>query len=440
MRLAPFTVPAAAGFLVVLSTSIVNVALPAIRAGLGLTAEGMSWVVNAYGLAFGALLLLGGRLADLFGARRVLLVGLGGFAAGSLGAGLARSAEVLVAARAVQGVAAALLAPAALALVLRLYDGPARGRALGLWGAVSGVGGAVGVLLSGVLSSAFGWPAIFLVAVPVAVAAGAAAFALVPADPPRAGSRRVDVVGALTVTGGLVAVTHGVTSAGSWAWSWAVAGAGVLLLVVFAVTQAKARDALVPPRVFAVPGVAAANAAMALLGAVWVGLFYFLPLYQQQVLDYSALRTGLAQLPLAGAVVVGSTLAPRLTGRLATPLALLALAAGLGWFALGPRFPVDLLGPSPLTGAGLGVAFVHLTAAAARHVPVADAGLAGGLVNTTRQVGGAVGLAALVATTTGAAAPFAAMAGTAAVAAVLVLVTTSTTSTTNPTDTPGVQR
>ncbi|RKT53899.1 MFS transporter [Saccharothrix australiensis] len=397
-----FAVLATAQFLVVLNTSIVNVALPSIRAGLGLTDTGLSWVVNGYGLAFGALLLLGGQLTDALGARRVLVAGLAAFAVGSLAAGLAWTAPVLVTARAVQGVGAALLAPAALALVLRHH--PTR---LGAWGAVSGVGGAAGALLGGLLAGTLGWQAIFLITVPVATAALAAARALVPRDTPTGG--RLDVTGALLVTGGLVALTAGLTASAPVP----PLVAGAILLAAFVVRRRG------QPLLRTLGATARANAAMAVLGAVWVGLFYFLPLYQQQVLGYPPLVAGLAQLPLAGATALGSALAPRLP-RAALPIALAALAAGTAWFATGPVFPFDVLGPPVLAGAGLGVAFVHLTVDATR-VPATDAGVAGGLVNTSRQVGGAIGLAALVASTTGFAAAFTATAALAAVAAVLTI-------------------
>ncbi|MER7348811.1 MFS transporter [Streptomyces aurantiacus] len=393
---------ATAQFLVVLSTSIVNVALPAVSEGLALSSGALSWVVNAYVLAFGALLLPGGRLADLFGRRRMFAAGATVFALASLAAGLAPNAAALITARAVQGVGAALLAPAALALVLLVFPpGPApagakrpgRGAALGVWGAVSGAGGAAGVILSGVLTEWYGWRAVFLVAVPLAAASLAATLLLVPADLPAGGD--LDVVGALTSTAGLTALVYALAAGQPLA-----AVAGLVLLAVFADRQRRARAPLVPPRLLRTGRVAAANLAMTLLGAVWVGLFYFLPLYQQQVLGYGAMAAGLTQLPLALTVVAASTLAPRLPGRVGLAAALTALALGLGWLALARAdgtFAVDLLGPSVLVGAGLGVAFVRLTALSTDGVPPADSGLAGGLVNTTRQIGGALGLALLTA-------------------------------------------
>lgn len=263
----PLAVLATAQFLVVLSTSIVNVGLPQIRAGLDLSDAGQAWTVNAYVLVFGALLLPGGRAGDVYGLRRVFLLGIGLFALSSLGAALAPTASVLIACRAVQGVGAALLAPSALALVLTLYpDGRRRGTALGVWGAVSGAGGAAGVLLSGLLTSLYGWRAVFVVMVPLALAVLTATWLLVGADRPRGGS--LDAVGTLTVTAGLVALTYGL----SGPWPFAVIGLAVL--GVFVVLQRRGADPLLPARmsVVAVP-----NVLMALLGAVWLGLFYFLP-------------------------------------------------------------------------------------------------------------------------------------------------------------------
>ncbi|HET6357617.1 MFS transporter [Streptomyces sp.] len=411
---------ATAQFLVVLSTSIVNVALPALADGLSMSPAALSWVVNAYVLAFGALLLLGGRLADLLGRRRVFTLGMAVFALASLAAGLAPSAPVLIAARAVQGAGAALLAPAALALVLGVFPpGPGRGRALGVWGAVSGAGGAAGVLLSGVLTELYGWPAVFLVSVPVAAVSLAATLVLVPADRPAGGE--VDILGALTSTAGLTALVYALTAKNPLAGA-----AGLVLLAVFAVRQKRARTPLVPPRLLRTGKVTVANAAMTLLGAVWVGLFYFLPLYQQQVLGYGPLEAGLTQLPLALSVVAGSVLAARLPARAGTPAALAVLTLGLLWLSRAPDdagFAVDLLGPSLLIGAGLGAAFVRLTALSTEDVPPADSGLAGGLINTTRQLGGALGLALMTAIAPTAAGHSAAF----VTAAVLAALTTCTT-------------
>ncbi|WP_037824365.1 MFS transporter [Streptomyces sp. NRRL B-1347] len=384
----PLAVLATAQFLVVLSTSIVNVALPQIRAGLDLSDTGQAWTVNAYVLLFGALLLPGGRAGDVHGLRRVFLCGTGLFALSSLGAALAPTTAVLIASRAVQGMGAALLAPTALALVLTLYPGrERRGTALGVWGAVSGAGGAAGVLLSGLLTSLYGWRAVFVVMVPLALAVLVATRLLVAADRPRGGS--LDVPGAVTVTAGLVALTYGLSG------PWPLAVAGAVLLGLFTVRQRRAAEPLLPPRmsVVAVP-----NVLMALLGAVWLGLFYFLPLYQQRTLDYSPLAAGLTQLPLALMVTLSSWATGKVSGRAVLPTGLLVLAAGLAWLSRTPAdgtFPGDLLGPTLLIGCGLGVAFVRLTALASTGVAAADNGLAGGLVNATRQLGGAIGLSFL---------------------------------------------
>ncbi|SDN27714.1 MFS transporter [Streptomyces wuyuanensis] len=384
----PLVALATAQFLVVLSTSIVNVALPRIRAGLDLSDTGQAWTVNAYVLAFGALLLTGGRAGDVHGLRRVFLLGTGLFALASLGATLAPTAAVLIACRAVQGVGAALLAPTALALVLTLYpDGHRRGTALGVWGAVSGAGGAAGVLLSGLLTSLYGWRAVFVVMVPVAAAVLVAARLLVRADRPRGAT--LDAPGAVTVTAGLAALTYGLSG------PWPLAVIGMLLLGLFAVLQRRTTDPLLPARMRAV---AVPNVLMALLGAAWLGLFYFLPLYQQRTLGYSPWEAGLTQLPLALVITLSSWATGRTSGRHVLPAGLLVLAAGLAWLSRTPAdgtFLVDLLGPTLLIGAGLGVAFVRLTAMASAGLTAADNGLAGGLVNATRQIGGAVGLSFL---------------------------------------------
>ncbi|WP_438319618.1 MFS transporter (plasmid) [Streptomyces sp. HUAS TT3] len=419
---------AAAQFVVVLSTSVVNVALPHIRDGVALSDTGMSWVVNAYGLAFGALLLLGGRAADLAGARRALTAGLGLFAAASVAAGLAGTPWLLIGARVVQGVGAAAAAPAALALVIRLFPpGGGRARALGVWGAVSGAGGAAGVLLGGVLTEAFGWPWIFHTCGLGAALALTATLRLVPADPGRrsadpgrrsvpadpgrrpgaaAGPARIDLLGGLSVTAAVAALVYGLTAVRSSGpadpYVLGPLAAAVLLLLLFLRTEQRHPAPLLPPGLLRQGLVAPANLLMALLGAVWVGLFFYLPLLQQQVLGAGPLAAGLAQVPLAAANMLGSSVAPRLA-RLLGPYrtlaaGLLAQAVGLAWLALlsAPGTGLaGLTGPTALIGLGLGIAFVQLTGAAVSGVRPADAGVAGGLVNTTRQLGGAVGLALL---------------------------------------------
>ncbi|QTD96192.1 MFS transporter [Streptomyces cyanogenus] len=397
---------AGAQFTVMLATSVVNVALPRIQSGLSLPDTVAPWVVNAYGLAFGALLLAGGRAADLLGRRRTLLAGLTVFGAASLAAGLAPSAPLLVAARAVQGAGAAVVAPAALALVMDVFPpGPGRGRALGVWGAVSGAGAAAGVLLGGLLTQLLGWPWIFhTVALGTALVAGGVAV-LVPRVPGGTPGR-FDLLGTTAVTSALTALVWGLTAARGTGWSapqvLTALSLAAVLLVAFVRVERRHPAPLLPPRLLATGTVAAGNVLMALLGSVWIALFFFLPLYQQQVLGYGPLVTGLGQLPLAAANMLGSTLAPRLARRLGPPVtvgaALLTEAAGLLWLArirADGSYAVDVLGPTVLIGLGLGAAFVQLTVLAVAGVPRTDAGLAGGLVNTTRQVGGAIGLAVL---------------------------------------------
>jgi EmrB/QacA subfamily drug resistance transporter len=397
---------AAAQFTVMLATSIVNVALPQIQSGEGLSGGGITWVVNAYGLAFGALLLAGGRAADLLGRNRILCAGLAVFAVASLAAGLAPAPAVLITARAVQGAGAAAIAPAALALVMDLFPpGPGRARALGVWGAVSGAGGATGVLLGGVLTQAWGWRSIFYAVAIGTVLVLAAVAATVPGTPVRAAGR-FDLLGTATVTVALTALVWSLTIARSSGWTdpFVLGGFAVAatLLTGFVLAERHHPNPLLPPRLLRTGRVAAGNILMALLGSVWIALFFFLPLYQQEVLGSSPLVTGLGQLPLAFANMLGSALAPWISRRLgvATTVtgALLSEAAGLLWLSrisAHGSFLADVAGPSVLIGLGLSVAFVQLTALSVADVPVADAGLAGGLVNTTRQVGGAIGLAVL---------------------------------------------
>ncbi|MDM4719350.1 MFS transporter [Micromonospora sp. WMMA1363] len=397
-----------AQFLVVLNTSIVNVALDAIATQWRMSPAGLSWVINAYLLPFGGLLLLGGRLGDLLGRRRVLLAGGVVLTAGSLAAAGAWTEPVLLAARAAQGIGAALLAPTALAITVVMFAAPAqRRRALGIVGAVSGLGGAAGVLFSGVLTQTLGWRSIFVLTALLALVTVVVTPSLVPRDVP-AGHRRLDAAGALMVTVGVTALVYALSAGPRAGWGAplpvaALAG-GVVVLAMFVGWQRRAADPLVRLGILRSGPVGPANALMLLLGAVWIGLFFYLPLLQQQVLGYRPLTAGLSQLPLAGATVVASGLAPRVAARLGGRTSLVGafavLAAGLAWLGVVPSdasFVADLLGPMLLIGVGLGLAFVLLTTLGVNGVDPDESGLASGLVNTTRQVGGGLGLALLTA-------------------------------------------
>ena len=408
-RWAALAVLAVAQFMVVLDSSIVNIALPGIGTGLHMSASALSWVITAYVLTFGGLLMLGGRIADLRGRRATFLAGLAGFAAASGVAALATSAGMLITARAVQGSAAALMSPAALSLVTTLFTGSERHKALGVWGAVAGTGGAAGVLLGGVLTGAFGWPSIFFVNLPVAVVVAIGALRYVPGGGRTDG--RVDLPGAVSLTAGLAAIVYGVSQGNAKGWtSPAVLAAltgGAVLLVSFAAIQRVVSQPLVPLRIFRLRTVTSANLVMLIVGSATVGLFFFLSLYMQQILHYTPLKAGVTQLPLAVSIIVAASVAPKLSARLGIRTVLvtglLLLAAGLAWLSKAPvsgTFAGAILGPALLVGSGLGLAFVAVNVVAAAKVPAADAGLAGGLINTSQQIGGAVGLAVLSAVAT----------------------------------------
>lgn len=401
------SVLALAQFLVVLDASIVNIALPDLGRGLGLDPALLSWVITAYVLPFGGLLMLGGRLADRYGHRTIFLVGVAGFIAASLAAGLSTTGSVLLAARAVQGASAALLAPGALSLLMQLFaQGDGRDKALGIWGAVAGLGSVAGVLLGGVLTASLGWAAIFFINVPVGLLVLVTIPRLIARDRIGAVQPALDLPGAATVTGGLVALVAGlslVLDQGVLApMTLGLFGAGIVLLAAFVVVELRTPSPLVDFRILGKGGVAVGNLSMLLIGGATTGLFFVLSLFMQDVLGYDALTAGLTQVPLAFALVLAAGLAPRLVGRFGSRFALAAalvvLAAGLVWLSLAPvgaDFLLHLLGPSLVIGLALGVAFVAGTELAVSGVSEADAGLASGLVNTSQQIGAAIGLATI---------------------------------------------
>jgi EmrB/QacA subfamily drug resistance transporter len=398
---------ATAQFVVVLDASIVNVALPSIGRGLHFSQDSLSWVVNAYVLTFGGFLLLGGRAADLLGRRAVFIVGLIVFAFASLMGGLAQSEGWLIAARAAQGFGAALLSPAALSIVTTTFtEGAERNTALGVWGAVAGSGGAAGVLLGGILTSSLGWQWVLFVNTPIGIAAALLAPRLIEESKADAGQRRFDLPGAISVTAGLSILVYALVDAQKAGWgSFQTIGLLALsvgLLLAFTVIELRTKDPLVPFRIFRLPTVTGANVSGLLIGASLFSMFFFISLYMQQVLGYGALKAGVSYLPLAGFIIVSAGVASQLVTRIGFKPVLLAglalIAGGLVWFAQVPThgsFAGDILGPSLLAAVGLGFSFVPVTIAAVAGVRDREAGLASGLINTSQQLGGALGLAVL---------------------------------------------
>jgi EmrB/QacA subfamily drug resistance transporter len=398
---------AAAQFVVVLDASIVNVALPSIGADLHFSQDDLSWVVNAYVLVFGGFLLLGGRLADLLGRRRLFIVGLILFAAASLAGGLATSAGWLVAARAVQGLGAALLSPAALSLVTVMFaEGSERNKAMGVWGAVAGSGGAVGVLLGGMLTEWAGWEWVLFVNVPIGIVAAMLAPRLLY-ESRNEGERHFDIAGAVTITAGLSLLVYALVDANDAGWaSTQTLGLGaiaVALIAAFYVIERRQKAPLVPfPGIFRIRTITGINVSAVLIAAALFSMFFFISLYMQNVLGFSALEAGLAYLPLAVGIIIsaGATagLVTRFGFKPVLVTGLIITAAGLVWFSqvdVDGSYVGDVLFPSLLAAIGLGLAFVSMTVAAVSGVETHETGLASGLINTSQQIGGALGLAIL---------------------------------------------
>ena len=394
----------AAFFMTVLDVSIVNVALPSIGRALDFSRESLQWVITAYAITFGGFLLLGGRSADLLGRRRVFMVGVAVFTIASFFCGLAWSEGVLIAARAVQGFGAAIISPAALSIIMTTFEeGPERNKALGIWGAIGGSGAAVGVLAGGVLTKYFGWEWIFFVNVPV----GIAAFALCRRFVRESRSERErsqDWAGALTVTAGLALLVYAVSEAPDHGWgsSWTISRLVVaaILLLAFVAIETRTRDPLMPFRIFRVRTVAGANVAGFLLGAVVFANFFILTLYVQQVLGWSALRTGVTFIATAGSAVLWAGVAQALVTKVGPKpimaIGFVAMALGMLWYTQIPvdgSYWTDLLPGYLLVGFALPFSFIPVSIAALAGVEHDEAGLASGLINTAQQIGGAIGVA-----------------------------------------------
>jgi len=396
-----------AQFMVILDVAIVNVALPSIKSDLHFSQTNLQWVISAYAILFGGTLLLGGRLADLLGRRRLFVAGLALFAASSLLCGLAWSEGSLIAFRALQGLGGALLAPAALSLLMTTFsEGRERNIALGIYGAASGSGAAAGVLLGGLLTTYLSWSWIFFVNVPVGVAAIALTPLLLRESRTRPAHRHFDLSGAVTVTAGLMLLVYAMTRAASDGWGSAttialLAGSAALVLA-FLVIESRSRWPLLPLRIFRSRTLSAANATLAIVGAVTFSEFFLLTLYLQDVLGYSAVQTGVAFVAFALTVVVISNVAQWVVGRIGVRLTLtIGLLVSTVSVALLTRMPLDahyfwdLFPAFVLGGAGLGLSFVPITIAGLGGVEGSDAGVASGLINTSRQIGGAIGIAAV---------------------------------------------
>ena len=398
-----------AQFMVILDVAIVNVALPSIKTDLGFSQTSLQWVISAYAILFGGTLLLGGRLADLLGRRRLFVAGLALFTASSLLCGLAWSEASLIAFRAVQGLGGALLAPAALSLLMTTFaEGRERNLALGIYGAASGSGAAAGVLLGGLLTSYLSWSWIFFINVPVGLAAIALTPLLLRESRASLPHRHFDLAGAFSVTAGLMLLVYAMTRAASGGWgsgtTLGLLAGSAALVACFVVVELRSRSPLLPLRIFRRRSLSAANATMAIVGSVAFSEFFLLTLYLQDVLHYSAVESGVAFAGFALTVVVVSNLAQAVVGRIGVRATLTAglLVSALS-VALLTRLPVDghyfwdLFPAFVLGGAGMGLSFVPVTIASLTGVERADAGVASGLVNTSRQIGGAIGLAATTA-------------------------------------------
>jgi EmrB/QacA subfamily drug resistance transporter len=402
-----------AQFMVILDVSVVNVALPAIRGGLHFSEQDLQWVVNAYTVTFAGFLLLGGRAADLLGRRRVFVSGLVLFAVASLAGGLADSQGLLIAARAIQGLGGAVIAPASLSILTTTFaEGPARNRAVGIWGAMGGAGGAAGVLLGGVLTDLLGWRWILFINVPIGLAAAFLAHRLIAEHRSPERTRNFDLSGALAATIGLSLLVLGIVRTDVTGWgspeTLGLITVGIVLLIAFVAIEGKlAKAPLMPLRIFASRTLSSSNIIVLLFGGATFGMWFFVSLYLQQVLGYSPIKAGLTFLPMTLCIVAGSTMASRLVIRFGAKALLvtgmLLQTVGLLLFtqvSVNGTYLGTILAPSLLVAIGLGLALVPATISAVAGVAPKEAGLASGLVNTSRLVGGALGLAILAAVAT----------------------------------------
>jgi len=394
-------------FVIVLDAAIVNVAIPSIGQDLRFSEEDLTWIPNAYALTFGGFLLLGGRMADLLGRRRLFMVGLVLFSLASLLGGMATSETQLIAARALQGLGAALLAPSALSMVTNMFaEGAERNKALGVWGAVSGSGGAAGVLLGGVLTEYLGWEWVLWVNVPIGVIAAILAPRLLVESRRETDLRHFDALGAVTITAGLSLLVFALVDTINEGWgstqTLTLLAIALALIVSFVFIELRSRDPLMPFGIFRMRTLTGANIVGLLIGASLFAMFFFLSRYMQEVLRYSALKAGLSYLPLALAIIASAGIASVLVTKLGFKKVLLAglglVTVALLWFAQVPvqgSYVSDLLGPMVVAAVGLGFAFVPVTIAAVSRVSEDESGLASGLINTSQQIGGALGLAVL---------------------------------------------
>jgi EmrB/QacA subfamily drug resistance transporter len=393
-------------FMVVLDIAIVNVALPSIQVDLGFSQENLQWVISAYALVFGGFLLLGGRAADLLGRRRMFMAGLAVFAIGSLLAGLAWSEASLIGARSVQGLGAAIISPAALSILMTTFsEGRERNIALGVWGAVGGFGAAAGVLLGGIFTDVLSWEWIFFINLPVAVGAAVAAPILLGESRDRS-TRGFDAIGAVLVTAGLSTLVFAITQANSYGWSSGkTAGlfvAAFALLGAFLVVEGRTDAPLMSFSIFKIKTVSGANVAGFILGTALFSMFLMLTLYMQQVLHFSALKTGIAYLAVAGTSIVWATVASQLVTKIGVKTVLVTgmslLTVGLLYFtqvSVDGSYVRDLLPGFLVIAMGMAFSFVAISIAALAGVESKDAGLASGLINTSQQIGGALGIAVL---------------------------------------------
>jgi EmrB/QacA subfamily drug resistance transporter len=394
--------------MIVLDTTIVNVALPSIREDLRFTETSLVWVVNAYMLTFGGFLLLGGRLGDLYGHRKLFLLGIALFTLASLACGLSSSRSLLIGARAVQGLGGAVVTAVALSLIMTLFTEPAeRAKAMGIYGFVCAGGGSIGVLLGGILTSAFNWHWIFLVNLPIGVAVAALCLALLPAGRGQAIGSRLDVAGAVTVTSSLMLAVYAIVNGNEAGWTSAqsigLLAAAAVLLALFLGIEARVRAPLMPLGLFRLRNVATANVVGVLWAAAMFAWFFISALYMQLVLGYSAMQVGLAFLPAnlimaAFSLGLSAKLVMRFGIRMPLAVGLLLAAVGLVLFARAPvdgRFAIDVLPGMVLLGLGAGIAFNPVLLAAMSDVSPSESGLASGVVNTSFMMGGALGLAVL---------------------------------------------